>query len=120
MCRIRFWQLSSWSFPRDVPAINLAPAALFPSGVRTVHIPVVQNETFRHDLGVRLTEALVREVEQRTPYKVVSNPNADTVLRCNITGESKDVLSETENDDPRALDASVPLPRRGRLEMARV
>ena len=82
-------------------------ASLYPAEIRTVHIPIVQNTTFRHDLGVRLTEALVREVEQRTPYKVVSNPNADSVLRCSIVGTSKTVLSETENDDPRALDAAI-------------
>lgn len=82
-------------------------ASLYPAEIRTVHIPIVQNTTFRHDLGVRLNEALVREVEQRTPYKVVSNPNADSVLSCTVTGTSKTVLSETENDDPRALDASI-------------
>ncbi|MEO1524328.1 MAG: LPS assembly lipoprotein LptE [Planctomycetota bacterium] len=82
-------------------------AALYPTEIRTVHIPIVQNTTYRHDLGVRLNEALVREVEQRTPYKVVSSPNADSVLRCSITGTSKTVLSETENDDPRALDAAI-------------
>ena len=81
--------------------------ALFPIGVRTVHIPIARNETYRHDLGPRLTDALVEEVERRTPYKVVSNPNADTVLRCNITSETKSVLTESSSDDPRALDAAI-------------
>ncbi len=82
-------------------------AALYPPGIRTVHIPIVQNETFRHDLGPQLTEALVREVERRTPYKVVSTPYADSVLQCTITGQSKVVLTETSSDDPRALDTAV-------------
>ncbi|WP_353620745.1 LPS assembly lipoprotein LptE [Rhodopirellula sp. JC639] len=72
-----------------------------------MHIPVVRNETFRHDLGPQLTDALVREVERRTPYKVVSNPNADSVLRCSISGQSKAVLTETSSDDPRALDSAI-------------
>ena len=38
--------------------------SLFRQGVRTVHVPIVRNETFRHDLGVRLTEAIVKEVER--------------------------------------------------------
>lgn len=80
---------------------------LFPPGIETVHVPVVRNDTFRHDLGVRLTEALVREIERRTNYKVTSNPNADTVLRCRISDETKQVLTESSTDDPRALDAAI-------------
>lgn len=82
-------------------------AALYPTGIRTVHVPIARNQTFRHDLGVRLTDALVQEIERRTPYKVVSSPAADSVLQCNVVNESKSVLTETENDDPRALDAAI-------------
>jgi hypothetical protein len=82
-------------------------SALFPTGIRTVHVPVVRNDTFRHELGVQLTEALVNEIERRTPYKVVSNPNADTVLQCRLIQERKVVLSEASTDDPRALDAAI-------------
>jgi hypothetical protein len=82
-------------------------AALYPAGIRTVHVPIVRNETFRHELGVQLTEALVAEIERRTPYKVVSNPNADSILRCTLVAQSKVVLTETATDDPRALDTAV-------------
>ena len=80
---------------------------LFRPGIRTVHIPVVRNNTFRHDLGVRLTEALGKEIERRTPYKVTGDPNADSVLTCRVINESKRVLTETDTDDPRALDAAI-------------
>lgn len=82
-------------------------AALYPPGIRTVHVPIARNQTFRHDLGVRLTDALVQEIERRTPYKVVSSPTADSVLQCNVVNESKTVLTETGTDDPRALDAAI-------------
>ena len=81
--------------------------ALFPPNIRTVHVPVARNDTFRHDLGVRLTDALVKEIETRTPYKVTSDPNADSVLRVRVVDETKSVLTETDSDDPRALDASI-------------
>lgn len=81
--------------------------ALFPVGIRTVHVPIARNDTYRHDLGVQLTDALVKEIETRTPYKVTSDPNADSILRVKVVGETKNVLTETDNDDPRALDASV-------------
>ena len=82
-------------------------AALFPPGVTTVHVPVIRNATFRHDLGPQLTEAVIREIELRTPYKVTADPSADTTLRCEIIGETKRVLTETNADYPRALDAAV-------------
>ena len=82
-------------------------ASLFQPGIRTVHVPIVRNETFRPDLGVRLSEALVREIETRTPYKVTGDPNADSTLTCRVVNESKRVLTETNTDDPRALDAAV-------------
>ena len=88
-------------------AYRFGAESIFPTGIRTVHIPVADNQTFRHDLGVRLTESLVRQVEQNTPYKVVSDPYADSILECTVHSESKVVLAETASDDPRALDAIV-------------
>ncbi|MFG0254942.1 MAG: LptE family protein [Rhodopirellula sp. JB053] len=82
-------------------------AALFPSGIQTVHVPIVRDATFRHDLGLQLTEALIREIELRTPYKVTADPFADTTLRCEVIGETKRVLTETDADYPRALDAAI-------------
>ncbi len=80
---------------------------MFRPGIRTVHVPIVRNDTFRHDLGVRLSEALVKEIERRTPYKVTGDPNADSTLTCRVVSESKRVLTETDTDDPRALDAAL-------------
>ncbi|MEM6470596.1 MAG: LPS assembly lipoprotein LptE [Planctomycetota bacterium] len=81
--------------------------ALFPANVRTVYIPMVRNETFRQDLGPRLAEALADEVQRQTPYRVVGNPSADTILRCTVTGQNKVILTEAASDDPRALDSAI-------------
>lgn len=88
-------------------AYRFGPSSLYVPGIRTVHVPIVRNDTFRHDLGVRLSEALVKEIERRTPYKVTGDPSADSTLTCRIANESKRVLTETDTDDPRALDASL-------------
>lgn len=81
--------------------------ALFDTRIRTVHVPIVGNDTYRHDLGERLSDAIVREIELRTPYKVTGDPNADSTLRCRFTAETKSVLTETDTDDPRALDVAI-------------
>lgn len=82
-------------------------AAMFRTGIRTVHVPIVRNDTFRHDLGIRLTEAITNEIENRTPYKVTGDPNADSTLTCRVSDQTKQVLSEADTDDPRALNAVI-------------
>ncbi|HBJ38814.1 MAG TPA: hypothetical protein DDZ51_29515 [Planctomycetaceae bacterium] len=81
--------------------------SLYRDDIRTVYVPVARNETFRHDLGPRLTEAVIRQIELRTPYKVTGDPAADSVLNLRITNELKNVLTEAASDDPRALDSVV-------------
>lgn len=81
--------------------------SLYRDDIRTVYVPVAHNETFRHDLGPRLTEAVIRQIEMRTPYKVTGDPAADSVLSLRITTATKSVLTEAASDDPRALDSVV-------------
>lgn len=83
---------------------QVGSASLYNPNVRTIYIPVVRNETYRHDLGVQLTEALQKEVEMRTPYKVVADPSADSTLTCRITSQTKRVIVEANTDEPRAIE----------------
>ena len=67
--------------------------SLYPLEIRTVYVPMFQSNSFRRDLGEQLTEAVVKEIEKRTPYKVVSDRDtADSVLTGRIVGENKQVL----------------------------
>src|SRR5690606_9671903 len=49
-------------------------------------------------------EALQKEVELRTPYKVVADPSADSTLTCRVTSQTKRVIVEAKTDEPRALE----------------
>src|SRR4051812_8670800 len=69
--------------------------SLYRPDIRTVYVPPVDSASFRRNLGERLTEALVREIEQKSTFKVVSDPNADSILRCAIITDSKMVINET-------------------------
>jgi hypothetical protein len=86
---------------------QLGPAGLYPAHIRTVHVPVFESESFRRGLGELLTEAVVKEIERRTPYKVVGPYEADSVLRGRLMAESKTVLAENQYDDPRVLEATL-------------
>src|SRR5947209_6289586 len=44
----------------------------YDAGVKTVRVPMFQNTTFRRGIEFELTKAVVREIESKTPYKVVS------------------------------------------------
>jgi hypothetical protein len=80
--------------------------SLFPADVQTVYVPMFESSSFRRDLGERLTEAVVKEIERRTPYKV-AGPGADTVLTGRIVGETKHLLVQTRTDDPRELESNL-------------
>jgi len=75
--------------------------SLYPLEIRTVYVPMFQSNSFRRNLGERLTEAVVKEIELSTPYKVVSDPNADSVLSGRIVEETKQVLVPDLSGDAR-------------------
>ncbi len=76
---------------------------LYRTDLKTIHVPMFKSASLRPDLGEWLTEAVIKEIEARTPYKVVSNPLADSVLTGSIMWDNKQVLSENINDEPRNL-----------------
>ncbi|MCC6125403.1 MAG: LptE family protein [Pirellulales bacterium] len=86
---------------------QIGNAALYPPEVQTVYVPMFESVSFRRDLGERLTEAVMKEIEKKTPYKVVSDPNADSVLSGRITQESKRVLIGARTGDPRELQTQI-------------
>jgi hypothetical protein len=78
--------------------------SLYRPDIRTVYVPVIQSDSFRRNLGERLTEALVREIELNTPYKVVDSEDADSILQCRLHDDRKRTLVETRTDEPRNLE----------------
>src|SRR5262245_54370855 len=53
---------------------------LFRTDIRTVYVPVFQSDSYRRNLGEWLTEAVIKEIETKSPYKVVHTSDADSVL----------------------------------------
>jgi hypothetical protein len=81
---------------------------LFPEGIETVYVPVFDSVSYRRDLGEELTEAVVKEIERRSNFKVVSSPaTADTVLVGKIIGENKKLLFEIPTGDPREMEVNL-------------
>jgi hypothetical protein len=80
---------------------QIGNASLYPANIHTVSVPMFESVSFRRNLGERLTEAVVKEIELRTPFKVVNSPNADSVLTGQIVGETKNLQVMSPTGDPR-------------------
>ena len=88
-------------------AYRVGSETLYAPDVTTVYVPMIESDSFRRDLGERLTEAVIKEIELKTPYKVVGTPNADSILAARLMGERKLLEFENQNDDPRALEYAL-------------
>lgn len=82
---------------------QVGPDTLFPTHIRTVYVPIFESDSLRRHLGERLTEAVMKQIELQTPFKVVGNPDADSTLTGRIVAEGKAVQIENRWDEPREL-----------------
>jgi hypothetical protein len=79
----------------------------FSPEIKTVAVPLFENDTYRRGLELQLTEAVQKQIQNRTPYRLARGNNADTRLTGRIVQAQKHVLGETGNDDPRQLQMSI-------------
>ena len=81
---------------------------LYDLGIRTVRVPIFKNFTFRRGLEFQLTEAVIREIESKTPYKVVQEADcADTELIGTIVGRSKAVINYNQLAETREAQTTL-------------
>ncbi len=57
----------------------------FPEQYATVAVPIFENRSFLRGVERDVTEALIKEIEHTTPYKVVPRDRAQTLLEGTIT-----------------------------------
>lgn len=88
-------------------AYHVGARSLYAPDVDTVYVPMIVSDSYRRDLGERLTEAVIKEIELKTPFKVVGSPDADSILSARLIGDTKRVVVENRNDDPRAVEIAM-------------
>jgi len=97
--------LSGWlSLLPGCAGYRVGQRSLYRPDIRTVYVPMAQSESFRRYLGERLTEAVVKEIELRTPYKVVDEASADSVLNVRLVSDAKRVLINNQYSEPRDVE----------------
>jgi hypothetical protein len=85
---------------------HIGNATLFPPDISTVYVPMVDSHSFRPDLGEALTEAICKQIEKETPYKVVGSPNADSILTAKIVNDTKRVIVRNKFDEPQSTEVN--------------
>jgi hypothetical protein len=68
-------------------------SSLYRQDVKTVAVPIFTNIDFSRGDELALTKAVIMQIEQRTPYKVVDPSDADTILEGQVTRVRKQTLS---------------------------
>lgn len=80
----------------------------FDKGVKSVYVPVFKSTTFRRDVNIMLTDLVIKEIERRTPYKVIQKRDeADSMLEGTINFAEKNVVVENPFNLPRQLTATL-------------
>lgn len=58
--------------------------SLYREDIQTVAVPIFANKDFQRGVEFSLSEAVVKNIEAHTPYKVVAKERADTILEGEI------------------------------------
>lgn len=69
----------------------------FDRGVNAIHVPMIKNDTFAKGVEFELTDAVVKEIQRTTPWRVTSEGAADAVLEARVTRATLRKLS-TQRD----------------------
>jgi hypothetical protein len=86
---------------------HIGTGSLYAPDVATVYVPMIDSDSYRRDLGERLTEAVDKEIELKTPYKVVSTPDADSMLSVQLVRDTRKTLVKNAFDDPRVSETEL-------------
>lgn len=80
-------------------SLGYTSKALGPQNVRSVHVPVFDNRTFRRGLEFQLTAAIKNELLHKSDLRIADREVADTELTGEIVDVREHVLLEDLNDD---------------------
>jgi len=71
--------------------------SLYREDIQSIAVPIFGNRTYTRGIEFRLSEAVIKQMEERTPWKVISRDRADTILEGEITEASFLPLSHDYN-----------------------
>jgi hypothetical protein len=100
--------LSACGEDRNFTILGYSTQPNYNTSIRTVRVPDFKNLTQRRGLEFDLTRAVVREIELKTPYKVVgANCDADTELTGTIISYNKNILNRNQLNEVREAETTL-------------
>ena len=84
---------AGYSHPGSDPQGSYQWRSLYREDVRTVAVPIFATRSFHRGVEISLTNALTRQIEAQSPYKVVPRERADTVLEGEVVNVGIDTVS---------------------------
>ncbi len=101
--RVASWAVSLLLLLGGCAGYQVGTRSLYMPNIATVYVPMFESDSFRPNLGQWLTEAVVKQIELTTPYKVTDSITADSVLTGRILSVTKRVRIEDPYDNPRDI-----------------
>ena len=77
--------------------------APFDPQIRSIYVPTFSSTVNRRGIEFQLTEAVQTQIKNRTHFRLVHEPQADTRLIGKLVRADKNVLGQTQYSDPREL-----------------
>ena len=77
------------------PTVGYSSSSLYPKQYQSIAIPIFQNSTMTRDVEFMLTDAIIKEIQVRSPYRVVDKHVAETLLTGTITSMNLRTLSRS-------------------------
>jgi hypothetical protein len=81
--------------------------APFSPEIRSVHVPVFKSGSNRRFIEFELTEAVQKQIQQRSHFRLVKESDADTRLTGRIVDLRKSALGMTQYSDARELQVNL-------------
>jgi hypothetical protein len=75
--------------------------------IRSVHVPTFSSSSNRRFFEYQLTEAVQKQIQQRSHFRLVKEEDADTRLTGRIVDATKRAVGQTGNSDPRELQVNL-------------
>jgi len=75
--------------------------------IRSVYVPIFTSTSNRRGIEFQLTEAIQKQIQMRTPFRLVNEPEADTKLSGRVLSADKSVLGINGYSDARELQVNL-------------
>ena len=100
--------LPSCNWDGNFTVLGYTTKPQYPDHIRTIYVPIFKNLTMWRGLEFDLTRAVIREIEAKTPYKVVSSPScADSQLSGTIVSLNKNVINRNQLNEIREAETTL-------------